>query len=608
MVVSSAGGVDRRVCSGTLTQRRAGVKTSPRGPYGILNLFRAVSAPRHSMACVFPGQGRMAQAFIRSGIGRLVLALMLLAIAPAMLLLWHIAGEARDEHLRAAAARQQQAAGFGVTLFEELLATVGQALALEGEGEMGWAGQPGACIWHMRRLAERLPFIAGTALVARDGRVLCTNEAAGGGVSLADRRYLAEARQPDRLAIGAPETSRVTGRTVLPIARRIAASEGVEADEVPAAIVAALDLARLAAVISTGAGTDGIERPTVILDGDGRLLARWPRLAPVPPTDHPLVRIALSAPAGAAETEGLDGKARVVGFAHARSAGLAIAVTVERSAVTGAAERQFALALALMALAGAAGIGVAAALARTLVGRPLLALAAAAEAVREGAALPALPPRPMVGELETLKRAFARMAGEIRAREAALAEANAELAAMNTGLAELAERDALTGLANRRAFDAALAAAWSRARREASPVGLLILDLDHFRQFNDRYGHLEGDACLVRVAAALAALKLRPHDLLARLGGEEFAVLLPDDDVPGAIAVAERIRAALHRMMLLHEGSPHGIVTASIGAASIVPIGPIDPRVLLAAADRALYAAKAGGRDRVSAAGYAAAA
>lgn len=549
----------------------------------------------------------MAQAFIRSGTGRLVLALMLLAIAPAMLLLWHMAGEARDEHLRAAAARQQQAAGFGVTLFEELLATVGQALALEGEGEMGWAGQPGACIWRMRRLAEGLPFIAGTALVARDGRVLCTNEAAG-GASLADRRHLAEARRSDRLAIGAPEISRVTGRAVLPIARRIAASEGVEADEVPAAIVAALDLAWLAAVISAGAGTDGIERPTVILDGDGRLLARWPRMVPVPPADHPLVRTALSAPVGAAETEGLDGTARVVGFAHARSTGLAIAVTVERSAVTGAVERQFALALALMALAGAAGIGVAAALARALVGRPLLALAAAAEAVREGAALPALPPRPMVGELETLKRAFARMAGEIRAREAALAEANAELAAMNIELAELAERDALTGLANRRAFDAALAAAWSRGRREASPVGLLILDLDHFKQFNDRYGHLEGDACLMRVAAALAALNLRPYDLVARLGGEEFAVLLPDSDVAGAVAVGERIRAALHRMLLLHEDSPHGIVTASIGAASIVPIGPIDPRVLLAAADRALYAAKAGGRDRVGAAGYAAAA
>lgn len=549
----------------------------------------------------------MAQRFICSGIGRLVLALMLLAIAPAMLLLWQMAGEARRDPLRAAAAQQRQAAGFGVTLFEDLLTMVGQALALEGEGAMDWATQPGACIRRMRTLAEGHPFVASTALLAHDGRVICTDQGVS-DISLADRRHVAEARETDRPVIGAPVVSRFTGHTVLPIARRGAAPRGAEGEDVPILVVAALDLSWLARVISTGAGTDGIARPAMIVDADGALLARWPRAGRAPPADHPLIRSVLGAPAGTAEVPGLDGRAHVVGFARTRSTGLAIAVAVEQAAVTGPADRRFLRALALMALTGVIGVGVAAALARGLVGRPVLLLAEAAEAVRDGAPLPALPVRTLFGEFETLKVAFARMAGEIRSRETALADANAELQAASTQLAELAERDALTGLANRRAFDAALAAAWSRGRREAAPVGLLILDLDHFKQFNDRYGHLEGDACLMRVAATLAALALRPYDLAARLGGEEFALLLPDVDPSGAIAVGERMRAALHAMMLLHEGSPHGIVTASIGAASIVPVGPIDPRVLLAAADRALCAAKRAGRDRVSAGGYAAAA
>lgn len=554
----------------------------------------------------------MAQTFFRSGLGRLVLALMLVAVAPALLLLAHLGGESRRDAEQRAALHQQQEAAAAVRLFEEMLASVGRTLEVGVTDAAEWA-DGAACAPRAAKLAAAHPFILRLVVVAEDGRVLCTSEGVPtAAVNLGDRPVVRRALRSGGPVIGSPVVSRLTGEVVLPIAVAIPRPPGTGRADRPAVLSASLDLPWLARIVRAMDGEEGLDPFALIVGENGRVLAAAPAIPDLPPadrpSDHPLVTTVLSAPVGWARVADFAGRDRLVGFAHTHSTGLAIAVAADREAVVRPIEREFLIVLGLMAAAAAAGLGLALAVARVRIGRPLLALVGAAEAVRDGAPPPPLADLPTVGEIATLRRAFAQMAGEIARREKRLAEANRELAAMNEELSRLAERDALTGLANRRAFDAALAAAWNRARREGLPVALLILDIDHFKQFNDRYGHLEGDACLTRVAAALAGLKLRPYDLVARLGGEEFAVLLPDIDLVGAVAVGERIRAALHDLMLLHEGSPYGIVTASIGAASLVPIGPADPRVLLAAADRALYAAKRGGRDQVSAAGYAAAA
>ncbi|WP_337875274.1 diguanylate cyclase domain-containing protein [Elioraea sp.] len=553
----------------------------------------------------------MAQTFFRSGLGRLVLALMLVAIAPALLLLAHLGGESRRDAERRAVLHQQQEAAAAVRLFEEMLASVGRTLEVGATDAAEWADGP-ACAPRAAKLAAGHPFILRLVVVAGDGRVLCTSEGVpAAAVNLGDRPVVRRALRSGGPVIGSPVVSRLTGEVVLPIAVAIPGAPGVGPADRPAVLSASLDLPWLARIVGAMGGEEDLDPFALIVGENGRVLAAAPAIPDLPPadrpSDHPLVTTVLSAPVGWARVVDFAGRDRLVSFAHTYSTGLAIAVAADREAVVRPIEREFLVALGLMAVAAAAGLGLALAVARARIGRPLLALAGAAEALRDGVP-PPLADLPTVGEIVTLRRAFAQMADEIARREKRLAEANRELAAMNEELSRLAERDALTGLANRRAFDAALAAAWNRARREGLPVALLILDIDHFKQFNDRYGHLEGDACLTRVAAALAGLKLRPYDLVARLGGEEFAVLLPDIDLAGAVAVGERIRAALHDLMLLHEGSPYGIVTASIGAASLVPIGPAEPRVLLAAADRALYAAKRGGRDQVSAAGYAAAA
>ncbi|MFT3857964.1 MAG: GGDEF domain-containing protein [Aquabacterium sp.] len=166
-------------------------------------------------------------------------------------------------------------------------------------------------------------------------------------------------------------------------------------------------------------------------------------------------------------------------------------------------------------------------------------------------------------------------------------------------LERMAWEDKLTGLANRRRFDAVLAEEWRRAARMKVPLSLVLLDVDHFKRFNDTYGHTSGDACLTLVGGVLASTVRRAGDFAARYGGEEFVVLLFHTSRADAVHLAERVRQAVRALSVDHSGSPHGQVTVSMGGATMVPEADASPQVLLDQADEALYQAKEQGRDRV---------
>jgi diguanylate cyclase (GGDEF)-like protein len=183
-----------------------------------------------------------------------------------------------------------------------------------------------------------------------------------------------------------------------------------------------------------------------------------------------------------------------------------------------------------------------------------------------------------------------------------LREAKTALEANNASLKLLALSDGLTGLANRRHFDQRLSAEFKRAIRDQSPLALVMIDVDYFKRFNDHHGHVAGDACLQMVAKAALAGQRRPGDVAARFGGEEFAILLPDTDVNGALAVAESVRAAIAELQFAHGASPFRILTVSAGVHAVVPVRGQPARMLVEAADRGLYQAKAEGRNRVCAA------
>lgn len=206
-------------------------------------------------------------------------------------------------------------------------------------------------------------------------------------------------------------------------------------------------------------------------------------------------------------------------------------------------------------------------------------------------------PYPLVGSGDGEVYPIARLSERNRELETLVEERTAALEEARKKLEAQSNTDGLTGIANRRAFDDALAQEWNRGLRASTPLALLMLDVDFFKHFNDRYGHPAGDRCLRALAQALAGAGRRAGELTARYGGEEFAVLLPNTVGPDALDTSRRIQEAVWALALTHEGTPTGIVTVSLGVASLVPADGYLPEDLLQRADAALYRAKQAGRN-----------
>lgn len=235
------------------------------------------------------------------------------------------------------------------------------------------------------------------------------------------------------------------------------------------------------------------------------------------------------------------------------------------------------------------------------VSQPLSALSRWAGRLAAGEWSP--PPRAggSIRELSSLIRALADMSGRLQTYteelERRVVERTQALEVANRQLETLSVTDPLTGLANRRQLDHVLASECARANRSNQPLALLMIDVDHFKSFNDCYGHQAGDDCLQQVAAALRGCARRAGDLAARYGGEEFAVVAATDDAAKAAILAEHMRRSVMALGVAHENAPEGVITISIGVAWAV--GAATPDELLRAADQALYRAKQTGRNRV---------
>ncbi len=210
-----------------------------------------------------------------------------------------------------------------------------------------------------------------------------------------------------------------------------------------------------------------------------------------------------------------------------------------------------------------------------------------------------------INEVELMARVNSALAlkAEIdrrKAREQQLLEMTTRLSQANKELKRLSSMDGLTGVANRRLFDNSLDIEWRRAKRSQTRLGIVMMDIDHFKLYNDHYGHLAGDECLKKVAGALQTCLRRPSDLLARYGGEEFVALLPDTDQSGAMLLAKYGRLAVEKLALPHADSPVSeVVTVSLGVAAVVPQNGRKATELVEAADKALYQAKKKGRNQV---------
>ena len=192
--------------------------------------------------------------------------------------------------------------------------------------------------------------------------------------------------------------------------------------------------------------------------------------------------------------------------------------------------------------------------------------------------------------LKELQQRNSQLEGLVEKRTRELEEANLKLHLLSNS-------DGLTGIANRRNFDTVLVQEWNRAQRAGSSLALILLDVDHFKHYNDHYGHLAGDDCLRILAQVLLKEVRRSGELVARYGGEEFVVLIPDVTAQSARETAARIQQELWLLAIPHADTPTGIVTSSFGVASLHPGPGVAPEKLVQLADTALYRAKASGRN-----------
>ncbi len=351
----------------------------------------------------------------------------------------------------------------------------------------------------------------------------------------------------------------------------------------------------------------------LMFDGTGTLIARQPssehwlgrRF------DHPMIAAMLKEPEGTFIGECLDGVRRIFGFTRLPGSDGRLAVGLDESDLLGRAQEDI-----LMSFAGFSALVALVLLGiwfggERLFGRPIRSLARMAQRVGNGEFGARATQLPWAAEFIPLAAALDDMAGQVARRERELRESN-------TRLQQLAYADALTGIANRRAFNAHLKDEWQLACELRQPLAVLLIDVDHFKLFNDRYGHLRGDACLKEISKVLIAgtrtgsergaqdrpvslHNLRRSDFTARYGGEEFAILLQCADLGAACKVGERLRRAVESLRIVHAGAANGFVSISIGAASIVPVHQEGAQALLERADAALYEAKRNGRNRVTA-------
>jgi diguanylate cyclase (GGDEF)-like protein len=287
-----------------------------------------------------------------------------------------------------------------------------------------------------------------------------------------------------------------------------------------------------------------------------------------------------------------DGSRRIVNFARIPGTQSRLIISIDEGKVTAAINRDIRTAylqLGFVCLFVLLGALVAA---EKLIINPIEMMAAMAKRFGQGDRTARVAHNHLPSEFVPLARAFNAMAAQLGERER-------DLIATNDRLTVMASIDMLSGLANRRGFQSRLDFEWMKAQQYNSNLSLLMIDVDHFKLFNDTYGHPEGDACLSKLGETLAGIAADTMGFAGRYGGEEFCLLLPNADSARALEIGELVRGAVWDQALPHSTSAYQHVTVSIGVASTRPNDTLRPGDLIEAADAALYAAKHRGRNAV---------
>lgn len=450
-------------------------------------------------------------------------------------------------------------------------------------------------------LPTNLPWIRSIMLVSKDGVVQCSTLNIQVGLTIGDRDYFRKAQQTRDFVFSDYLFGKTNNRPIMMAAYPVAAINPEE----DAVVVAGMNLDWLSRIMAKLGGRPGIS--SVLIDSTGVVLAAPPDQASMigQPLDNLPLLSAISYKAlssnsdtGSISFSASDGSKRAISFARIPGTQSRLIVSIDEAAVTEAINREIRTAylqlgfVCLFVLLGAL-IG-----AEKLIIKPIELMTGMAKRFGEGDSSARVSRSRLPAEFMPLARAFNAMAAQLSQRER-------ELVATNDRLTVMASIDMLSGLANRRGFQSRLDFEWLKAQQNNTELALLMIDVDHFKLYNDTYGHPEGDACLTRLGEALADLAAGTMGFAGRYGGEEFCLLLPNTGSIRALEIGEAVRAAIQDLGMPHVTSSHHTVTVSVGVAATLPNAAQSPGDLIEAADAALYAAKHRGRNTVVEHGFA---
>ncbi|HEV3498800.1 MAG TPA: diguanylate cyclase [Bradyrhizobium sp.] len=440
-----------------------------------------------------------------------------------------------------------------------------------------------------------LPWIRALSVADKDGKVQCSTLPNLVGLDVSDRAYFKKAQETHDFVVSDYLFAKTTKLPVVVAAYPVSAIDG--GDET--VILGTVNLDWMSKIMGDLGGRPGVS--AVLVDSMGTVLAAPADQASMigrPLGTIPLLSAIAEKAMGSDQAEGslsfvaADGSKRAVDFARIAGTGSRLIVSIDEAKVSAAINREIRTAylqLGFVCLFVLLGALIAA---EKLIIQPIEMLAAMAKRFGQGdwsvrAARNRLP-----AEFVPLARAFNGMAAQLSQRER-------ELVATNDRLTVIASIDMLSGLANRRGFQSRLDFEWFKAQQCDSELSLLMIDVDHFKLFNDTYGHPEGDACLSRLGEILSGIAAETMGFAGRYGGEEFCLLLPNTGPARALEIGEMVRAAVQSLAMPHSTSSYQTVTVSAGVACTKPNDTQRPGDLIEAADAALYAAKHRGRNAV---------